>query len=349
MPTRVLDVGDSVNRKPISLVHTQRVCDDYIALSYCWGEVGNDILTLTTATYGAMRGGIAESALSKTHQEVISLARTLGIRYVWVDALCIIQGDAEDWERESKTMAQVYGNATLVIIAGRSADSRRGFITNNLASNGRPPPCKLPIDESEHSGSLMIDIPRVSDIGPVSTRGWCFQERLSSRRSVIFGEEQLIFECVTEFALENGLLETNKIRPTFLQPPPPPPLFSYHKNFRHGKTKYFETGTISCTDSFFATCPTPTIYSLPSPPSPSKPRSSSSPGSEEHAPYDPAKGDEAHEGDWNSATSAVVVLGGGRGSRGTGEFFTSLGGEVQRSIKYQSSSWTCESRKVDAG
>ncbi|KAL6405858.1 putative heterokaryon incompatibility protein [Ilyonectria robusta] len=115
--------------------------------------------------------GIVESHLATAHQEVISLTRTLGMQYVWIDALCIIQGDVADWERESRTMAQVYGNANLTVIAGRSADSRKSFIPNNLASPTRPRSCQLPIDASGNEGTLVVDLPRAVDIGPVYTRG----------------------------------------------------------------------------------------------------------------------------------------------------------------------------------
>jgi hypothetical protein len=136
MPTRIIDVGDPANGKAIRLIYTQGMREQYIALSYCWGVIASDILTLNAKTHQSMTYAIRESDLSKTHKEVLQLARAFGIRYVWIDALCIIQGDADDWERESKTMADVYGNATLTVIAGRSADSRKGFITNNLASKG---------------------------------------------------------------------------------------------------------------------------------------------------------------------------------------------------------------------
>lgn len=219
MPTRVIDVDnhDAINPE-VRLISSQGIHEKYIALSYCWGATAKDILTLDAATYDAMRKRILESDLAKTHQEVIQIARALRIRYVWIDALCIIQGDAEDWERESVSMASVYGNATLTIVAGRSSDSRKGFITNNLGSGSRVPSCKLPTDTSKDAVGLVVDLPRSCEIGPVSTRGWCFQERLTCRRAVVFGEEQLLLQCIRDTALENGRLWAQRIRPVFLRP-----------------------------------------------------------------------------------------------------------------------------------
>ncbi len=135
------------------------------------------IFTLTSDTYDAMVEGIRESSLAKTHREVISLARTLGIRYLWIDALCIIQHDAADWERESKTLARVYGNAALTVIAGRSAETKDGFSPTTSTARIAPPPCLLPVDadgSDSDSPQLVIDLRRTQKRGPVFGKGWCF-------------------------------------------------------------------------------------------------------------------------------------------------------------------------------
>lgn len=227
MPTRVVDVGGMPSgRTPsthVRLISTNGIQDPYIALSYCWGVDTSGVFTLNAETYSLMTGknGIPHSKLAKTHREVISLVRALGFRYLWIDALCIIQADAADWERESKTMARVYGNAALTVIAGRSAGSKDGFITNELGKGKhRPPPCALPLDGSKGSATLMIDLRRSANVGPVSGRGWCFQERMISPRAVVFGEEQLSFVCASGFFFEDGGVRENRLRPKFLQQMP---------------------------------------------------------------------------------------------------------------------------------
>ncbi|EMD58396.1 hypothetical protein COCSADRAFT_42334, partial [Bipolaris sorokiniana ND90Pr] len=59
-------------------------------------------------------------------QEALQIIRELGYRYLWIDALCIIQGDKKDWASEARKIAQVYSNAELTIVAGRSEDSAKG-------------------------------------------------------------------------------------------------------------------------------------------------------------------------------------------------------------------------------
>ncbi|KAK4206706.1 heterokaryon incompatibility protein-domain-containing protein [Rhypophila decipiens] len=225
MPTRVIDVEFDFNR--VRLITTEGIQEPepYIALSYCWGVDTSGLFTLNKQTFAAMTDGhgLPDSKLAKTHREVISLVRALGHRYLWIDALCIIQGDAEDWEKESKTMARVYGNAALTVIAGRSASTKDGFITNDLGKDkARPPPCQLPIDSSSLPRTLTIDLRRVATMGPVSGRGWCFQERIISTRAVVFGDEQIFYTCAAGYCFENGETRPNTLRPKFLQQPSAP-------------------------------------------------------------------------------------------------------------------------------
>jgi hypothetical protein len=49
--------------------------------------------------------------LPKTFQEAIEFTRRLKIRYIWIDALCIIQDDREDWQREVANMYTTYQNS----------------------------------------------------------------------------------------------------------------------------------------------------------------------------------------------------------------------------------------------
>lgn len=215
MPTRVIDVGDPKQERPPRLVITRGLRERYLALSYCWGPAA-DTFTLRSDTMEDMLKAINEVNLAPTHREVVELARSLGVRFVWIDALCIIQGDNVDWEYESKRMAQVYGNAELTIIAGRSADVRAGFISNH--HRGAVEPCAIPVGTSVPRASVFVSLPRSLKSGPIDTRGWCFQEKLLSRRALVFGEEQLIFQCQTRTVSEDGYVISAAGLPSFLQP-----------------------------------------------------------------------------------------------------------------------------------
>jgi len=209
MPTRVIDVGRQ-GRPPRLMVTSPAMLEAYLALSYCWGP-GADTFTLNNRTMQSMLGGIDEAELVRTHQDVLALARAHEIRYVWIDALCIIQGDAADWERESKRMEQVYENAAATIVAGRADDARSGFIANDSRPDATP--CAIPIGSDPARGELFVALPRSRAVGPVETRGWCFQEAALSRRAIIYGAEQLIFRCRTgviaeDFGMKRALTKT---------------------------------------------------------------------------------------------------------------------------------------------
>ncbi|KAF0319220.1 heterokaryon incompatibility protein [Colletotrichum asianum] len=125
MPTRVIAVGDK--SRSLRLLVTKGLEEPYLALYYCWGP-SQTTLKLTKDTFDNMLKSIKEEVLTKTHQEAIHFTRALGLEYIWIDALCIIQGDEKDWAFESKRMEQVYCNSTLTIVAARSSDACLGFI-----------------------------------------------------------------------------------------------------------------------------------------------------------------------------------------------------------------------------
>ncbi|OTB19037.1 hypothetical protein K445DRAFT_19647 [Daldinia sp. EC12] len=202
MPTRVLDIGDTPGwTRLVQPLHLE-LHEPYLALSYCWGPNVRHTIELNDRNFTSFLELIDEDTLTKTHQECIAIARQLGIRYVWIDSLCIIQGNLEDWLYESERMAEVYGNATVTVIAGRAADSRDGFKVNKIEQ--RVPPC--PIPSNEYSGNLYLWLPRIKEEGPVSTRGWCFQEKVLSRRALVYAKEQVYFSCQRSQLWEDGTL-----------------------------------------------------------------------------------------------------------------------------------------------
>ncbi|KAI0198951.1 heterokaryon incompatibility protein-domain-containing protein [Astrocystis sublimbata] len=207
MPTRLVDLGTQDETVPIvRLVEPNNyplIQAPYTALSYCWGKSSQTATCLTPTNIEGFRTRIVEENLPKTHRDAFRVARSLGFRYVWIDALCIVQGDAEDWERESRNMANVYGNATLTIVAGRAADCSEGFLGNRFRPEAAPVsvrpnrPCEKTggRENDEVTGSMWLSLQRPISIGPVGVRGWCFQESLLSPRKLVFGIDGLTYEC----------------------------------------------------------------------------------------------------------------------------------------------------------
>ncbi|KAK5994163.1 hypothetical protein PT974_07604 [Cladobotryum mycophilum] len=211
MPTRVIDLGPPEASIKPRLFVTNGATDHYVALSYSWGDGVRHKVTLKRATLAGYMKEIPEGDMTLAHREALQIARELHYRYIWIDALCIVQDDKDDWAQESNRIADVYGNAELTIVAGRSKNSLNGFLGQTLQ------PCQTPSSPSHSSlsysrpntimpegSNCYVSLQRSHRIGPVDKRAWCFQESVLSRRMVIYGEEQLIFKCRTRTDYEDG-------------------------------------------------------------------------------------------------------------------------------------------------
>lgn len=83
-------------------------------------------LTINSSTPSSP--GIPVSSLPRTFRDAVTATRALGLRYLWIDSLCIVQDDPEDWAREAGRMAGVYGGAHVVIAANRAGGCEEGFL-----------------------------------------------------------------------------------------------------------------------------------------------------------------------------------------------------------------------------
>jgi hypothetical protein len=164
-------------RTPFTLARDTTTKMQYVALSYCWGTTQH--FTTTSANLARMKERICWNELPQTIKDAITTTRALGIQYLWVDALCIIQDSQEDWEAESKKMADVYGGAFLTISAALGPDVHHGLFQDSKV----PPP----------SAEYWEDSPFQYD--PLYSRAWALQERMLSKRLLIFSSYELYWEC----------------------------------------------------------------------------------------------------------------------------------------------------------
>jgi hypothetical protein len=208
LPTRIIDIEG----KPI-IRETNGAHGQYIALSYCWGTSGKNIL-LSNSTYDDFTTiGIEMGTLAKTIQDAIIVCRNLDIKTLWVDALCIIQEerDLADFKKEAPRMSEYYSNAYLTLIAGSARDCAHGFL------NDRPKPQCAPCEieysrihvpsnaaEQDMTGIARLGLPPSKDIGHILTRAWCFQESYLSQRSLTYGSSQFNFRCPLYERHEDG-------------------------------------------------------------------------------------------------------------------------------------------------
>ena len=201
LPTRVVDIevvggqGDDHVKLHISAPSER---NGYAVLSYCWG--GPQPVLLTTTNLADMVQGISLDRLPQTIQDAIKVTRRLGIRFLWIDALCIIQeGDDSDKLAEVNAMGQVYKNATITIAAGSALAVSEGFLHTRAAPVSFPLPFYCGPEREMGAVQLIWCADTSCDnMKPLNTRGWTLQEELLSRRVLAYGAREQVWRCQTE-------------------------------------------------------------------------------------------------------------------------------------------------------
>ncbi|KAI0439512.1 heterokaryon incompatibility protein-domain-containing protein [Xylaria telfairii] len=210
LPTRLIDLGvDSQGQFPRLALSTHfRNAEtrlEYAALSYCWGppaEAGTQYRT----TRETLRQRLAQIDIARTTpviKDAAEVCKALGIRYLWVDAVCIIQDDKVDWEKEAAQMSDVYRNSSFTICPVSSSSCSQGFLKKrspgiNIPFRSRVNPdiaghytlrCSVPNTTSYFSSGH----PATEDLAEAiwETRAWTFQEFHLSRVLLIFGKRKI--------------------------------------------------------------------------------------------------------------------------------------------------------------
>jgi hypothetical protein len=196
LPTRLVDVHDEHPR----LVLGAQLDDvpRYATLSHCWGPPGSpSFSTLREENLEEFQSKIPGEALSKTYLESFFICRNLGLRYIWIDSLCVIQDskDGEDWKNEAAKMTHVYEGSFINIAASGASDGSVGCFFDRKPSWR----CQVELVTSNDETSFYEcyyepPLPRLGQITdgmPLHKRGWVIQERLLSPRTLLFTSRQV--------------------------------------------------------------------------------------------------------------------------------------------------------------
>ena len=222
LPTRVIDVGSSGGRTP-RLLATDRRPAQYLALSHCWGTrtASEGHIRLLQSNLQDMLTEIPIASISKNFQDAIEVVRKLNFKYLWIDALCIIQDSKSDWENESARMNDVYECSHLTLVATSAGSTNDGFLERS-----KPPVVDLPYhDDTDPTVESTFSISRcvtwlswkLVDQTTWNTRGWTYQERLLSRRLLHFTSSALFWECrATDSSEVNAEKRRLRERPLWL-------------------------------------------------------------------------------------------------------------------------------------
>jgi len=171
----------------------------YTALSYCWGAEPQPLVT-TKLNVKMMSEGILTSSLAKTIQDAITVTRKLGIRYIWIDALCIIQDSQDDKDIQLQRMGDIYETSVITIIAASAQSCSEGFLQRRSYPWGVQDwkTFKLPFRcPNGKRGELICEPedPYFTGDQPINKRAWTLQEFLLPPRKLVYSTTQLIWQC----------------------------------------------------------------------------------------------------------------------------------------------------------
>ena len=198
LPTRLIHVRSRAADLPLeanicrgSTLPTET---PYLTLSHCWGK--RKFLTSTRANISLFEANLPIQRLSRTFQDALFATISLGFQYIWIDSLCIVQDDEDDWRRESVVMHHVYKNTVCNILASRSTDEDSGFISDHRLLDPTP----LPFDFRFQSSNTKLNGPENDCVntkymirkdpwadlerGQLYQRAWVLQEQLLVSTSI---------------------------------------------------------------------------------------------------------------------------------------------------------------------
>jgi hypothetical protein len=166
----------------------------YATLSYCWG--GYSEMKTTTENLQLRKASLSLADLPKTFKDAVSVCKRLGISYLWIDSLCIVQDSMADWENQSAVMDSIYYNSTITLAAAAACNPTRGlFIPTTPWLEHFPLPRTFWDDNEQVYLRPHVKLrPDKTDF--LRDRGWCTQERQLSRRLLYFHNGELEWTCL---------------------------------------------------------------------------------------------------------------------------------------------------------
>ncbi|KAK3345022.1 heterokaryon incompatibility protein-domain-containing protein [Neurospora tetraspora] len=200
---RFIDIGLD-DTATIRLVEGIKDTDvKYITLSYRWtAETPNT--NLKTGIKDKYHKSISTENWPQIYNDVVALSRALGIRYVWIDSLCIIQDDGKDWNIQASLMHRIYAHGYLNL-ANACAEFSPGLeVTRDPLSVS---PCVISRTRTDGSREYWacfrnFNPTEALSFAPLYSRGWCYQERFLATRTIQFSQ-QLYWECKAGHASES--------------------------------------------------------------------------------------------------------------------------------------------------
>lgn len=215
LPTRLIDIEPDNGHNGLRLVHSCDIAEKnakFVALSHCWGDSLKRIKRIPKtkiATLEQHLDHINWDGLTETFKDAILVTRRFGVRYIWIDSLCIIQNDEHDFAKEVSRLVSIYGHSFVVLAATRGETGDAGLfhdrpsdhVVSRINTRSRNVQ-EVRVKEALPHDQFLTSDPHHFQLAPLLARAWCFQERLLGRRVIHFSGEELVFECGERFDCE---------------------------------------------------------------------------------------------------------------------------------------------------
>ncbi|KUJ17720.1 HET-domain-containing protein [Mollisia scopiformis] len=198
LPTRLI----SIAKEPRLVLTSELVKTPiYATLSHSWGS--HEVIKLTSKDLKSFMKALPVDKLPTTFKHAFEITRKLGMDYLWIDSLCILQDSEDDWQRESSLMSSVYGGSAITIAASSARDSTHGcFLKPTIFSGGVRARVtdggRTRVQDFRNSEEYK----RSTVDTHLGTRAWALQEKMLPPRTIHFGDRGAFWECRTSIASE---------------------------------------------------------------------------------------------------------------------------------------------------
>ncbi|KAI0847751.1 HET-domain-containing protein [Daldinia vernicosa] len=215
-PSRLINVSISELGGDVVLEDDTSISpgSEYVALSYCWGGYDPDCMTTADSLEENMRR-IPWSKLPETFKDAVRFTRSLGINYLWIDSICIVQHDKRDWHRQAGLMWDIYKHSHVTLVALYGSSSKSGLRSTSM-ENEVTKVVEFSLDQ--HRWPLYARLPHYLEFSldpdsskeiekrsPLLSRAWAYQERMVSPKVLYFTESEIIFQCYSHTNCECGI------------------------------------------------------------------------------------------------------------------------------------------------
>ncbi|KAI0893480.1 HET-domain-containing protein [Annulohypoxylon nitens] len=201
-PSRLINVGPP-GQDCVSLELFENIQDPnvpYITMSHRWLEPKPPVLKRSNREK-LIKNGIPISRLPKSYQDAISIVRHVGIKYLWIDSLCILQDSEEDFTKEAECMGNIYAGGIFNIVASNSSNWETGLFSDR-SDKGLIPIVQPPWPDIGGNRAFAlnpegVDASELALLGHLLiNRGWIHQEVQLAPSNLFCTEHQLYWVCL---------------------------------------------------------------------------------------------------------------------------------------------------------